>query len=483
MPTLNQLRGLKASDRTQEEQKAISQQMGYQEKESEEPVVVTPQRQEPEVIPQPDTMSTAILQNALRYKQHLDEQYEQALAAKEQEYKVGKNLVNSTANSYLDSLSNEVSSYYKKYKGTDKLPLSDEQKKQLAATYDAKKATYGEDNANVWLDNQYKDIVGNNQSWWEQGLNAVSHLIPAIEGGAIQAFGNLYGALEPLLGAIDSDMELPDNPDMGWWDQYVDHIIDNPITRYGRDVEHAGASNVIQGVANLFGIMDESAAERIKAESSGLDVIVNANYYCEYASTGKRVKGKVPVFENHEVSLCLPSHVVQNMFLPVVWLRLYRRDFLLNNAILFPRGLQFSEDAFFTSLAAAYLSNEYVFKGPYYHYQKREGSLSNIPNSGYLSIIAFRNLYHELQKRRLSHEGLRLFYSGPILLDSAEKFCQVKEFLMEIEQEVNNYRELYAPFDLYLLSLLASCPNYEEFSKNYSPNMMLDFVKSLNMKK
>lgn len=220
-----------------------------------------------------------------------------------------------------------------------------------------------------------------------------------------------------------------------------------------------------------------------EAESSGLDVIVNANYYCEYASTGKRVKGKVPVFENHEVSLCLPSHVVQNMFLPVVWLRLYRRDFLLNNAILFPRGLQFSEDAFFTSLAAAYLSNEYVFKGPYYHYQKREGSLSNIPNSGYLSIIAFRTLYHELQKRRLSHEGLRLFYSGPILLDSAEKFCQVKEFLMEIEQEVNNHRELYPQFDLYLLNLLASCPNYEEFLKNYCPNIMLNFVKSLHMKK
>ncbi len=220
-----------------------------------------------------------------------------------------------------------------------------------------------------------------------------------------------------------------------------------------------------------------------EAESSGLDVIVNASYYCEYASTGKRFKGKVPVLDSREESLCLPSHVVQNKFLPVIWLRLYRRDFILNNDIFFPIGLPFSEDAFYTSLAAAYLSNEYVFRGPYYHYQRREGSLSNIPNSGYYSIIAFRDLYNELHKRGLSHEGFRLFYSGPILLDSVDKFCEIKEFLMEIEQEVNNYRELYAPFDFYLLSLLASCPNYEEFSKNYSPNMMLDFVMSLKMKK
>ena len=67
MPTLNQLRGLKATDRTQEEQKAINQQMGYQEQELEVPVIATLQRQKPEATIPPDTMSTAILQNAMRY--------------------------------------------------------------------------------------------------------------------------------------------------------------------------------------------------------------------------------------------------------------------------------------------------------------------------------------------------------------------------------------------------------------------------------
>ena len=78
MPTLNQLRGLKATDRTQEEQEAINQQMGYQEKEPDMPVAASmPVRQE-EILPDPvihDTQQAVILNNAIRYKKHLDEQY------------------------------------------------------------------------------------------------------------------------------------------------------------------------------------------------------------------------------------------------------------------------------------------------------------------------------------------------------------------------------------------------------------------------
>lgn len=268
MPTLNQLRGLKALDRSQEEQKAINQQMGYKEPEetipvgtTSSPTSFTPSARFEEQV---DTPSAALINQALRYQRHLDSEYEKALAERNQFYGTGhENAINTTANQRFDQIANDASAYYKRYQGTDKLPIDDQEKKQLVAQYDARTKAYGEDNANIWLDRQMKEKVANNQSWWEQGLSAVSHLIPAIEGGAIQAFGNLYGALEPIVGAIDSDLALPDNPDLGWWDQYLDHIIDNPVTRYGRDVEHAGASNVVQGLANAIGLMDESAAERI----------------------------------------------------------------------------------------------------------------------------------------------------------------------------------------------------------------------------
>ena len=284
MPTLNQLRGLKASDRTEEEQKAINQQMGYKEEPDTMPVVA-PQasmpirREEPTV----DTTSAAMINQAMRYKQHLDEQYQQALAEREEELGTSHvGAINSGANDYLDKVAGEVSSYYKRFRGTDKLPLDDEEKKQIVAQYDARKKTYGEQNADIWLDNYMKDKVANNQSWWEQATNAVGHLIPAIEGGAIQTYGMLHGALAHIFGAEG----YGENEDLNWWDSFMNDVIDNPVTRYGRDVEMAGASNVVQGAFNLFG-MGETAEERIAAmknsatkynpEGLGEDVIATTN--------------------------------------------------------------------------------------------------------------------------------------------------------------------------------------------------------------
>lgn len=261
MPTLNQLRGLKASDRPLEEQKAINNVMGYKDKPDTTPIIASHaampiQEEEPKV----DTKSAAAINAALRYQQHLDEQYEEALAEREQFYGTQRaGSVNSTANDYLDKIANNASSYYKRFKGTDKLPLDDNEKKKLAAAYDARKQIYGEQNADVWLDSYMKDKVGQNQSWWEQAVNSISHLIPAIEGGAIQTYGMLHGAINHIIGSEGYD----ENPDLNWWDSFINDVIDNPVTRYGRDVEMAGASNVVQGFTNLLGISDETASQRI----------------------------------------------------------------------------------------------------------------------------------------------------------------------------------------------------------------------------
>lgn len=252
------LRGLKASDRTEEEQKAINQQMGYKEK--EEPEIATPDSNITTTVA-PDNSAAAAVDTYLNYQQHLNEEYEKALAERREEYGVQRNSVNSNVNDYLDKIASNASSYYKKYKNTDKLPLTEQQKKDLAASYDARKEVYGEQSADIWLDSQFKNIVGTKQPWWEQAINGLSHLIPAIEGGAIQTYGMLHGAINHIAGTEG----YGENEDLNWWDSFVDDVLDNPITRYGRDVEHAGASNVVQGLGNLIGIMDETAAERIAA--------------------------------------------------------------------------------------------------------------------------------------------------------------------------------------------------------------------------
>lgn len=311
MPTLNEiykLRGLKASDRTDEEQQAINQQMGYKPKPLEVPKIKNTSANkiaDHPVVPHnvnmyadPDAYQNNQRKNIQKavaktfgfpenWAAQNEANYKKALAEYNEQYGVNRNTVNSTASDYIDKIANEVSSYYKRYKGTDKLPEDPLFKKRLAAGYDAHKKAYGELTANQWLDNQFKNRVGENQSWWEQALNGFGHLGPAIEGGAIQLAGNIYGTINPILSLFDNNLDLPDNKDLNWWDNYWNNILDNPITRYGRDVEHAGASNVLQGLSNLIGISDETAAERIaktkasatrsNPEGIGADAIVTTD--------------------------------------------------------------------------------------------------------------------------------------------------------------------------------------------------------------
>lgn len=292
MPTLNEiynLRGLKASDRTNEEQQAINQQMGYKPKPQAVPKIKNVNSNKivahptlPQNIDTVDMYADPTTYQKIKGKnlekglaktfnlpedfiEQNEANYRKALAEFNEHYGVNRNTVNSSASEYIDKIANDVSSYYKRYKGTDKLPNDPQLNKSLAAGYNAKLEVYGKQQADQWLDNQYKNIVGKNQSWWEQALNGFGHLGPAIEGGAIQLAGNIYGTINPLLKLFDNDLALPDNKDLNWWNNYWNNILDNPITRYGRDVEHAGASNVLQGLTNLLGINDESASDRIAA--------------------------------------------------------------------------------------------------------------------------------------------------------------------------------------------------------------------------
>lgn len=263
MPTINELRGLTASDRSESDKRAINQVMGY--KDTSNTTKVPTIKPTPVQESAPISSSGAFLMNQIRYQNQLDNLYKESLQDNMDKYGVNRNSINSTANEYIDNIARHVSSYFKKYAGTDKIPENSYDSKKLAAEYDSRKKVYGEDNANVWLDNQFKNIVGENQSWWEQAMDGLSHLLPAIEGGAIQLTGNIYGTLNPLISLFDQDLDLPDNEDLGWWDNYINNIIDNPITRYGRDIEHAGASYVAQGLTNLLGISDETVEDRLKA--------------------------------------------------------------------------------------------------------------------------------------------------------------------------------------------------------------------------
>ncbi len=277
--TWNKLRGLKASDRTAEEQAAINEQMGYKEKPKVEEIKLskpsaTLSREDSAKLAKSLPSNSMNLGEQYRYNMaanikaaaerttHLMDLYNKTLSDYQEQYGVGRNSVNSNSIDLIDSISRENSSYYKRYYGTSKLSDEDIDKKQLAAQYMAWKDTYGEDVANIKLDKYYKNIVGEHQSGWEQAMMSVGHLIPTIEGATIQTIGTLYGLINPLLGLINEDLALPENDNLYWWENYLNNIIDNPITRYGRDIELSGGTH-LKDIGNLLGLTDDTSARSI----------------------------------------------------------------------------------------------------------------------------------------------------------------------------------------------------------------------------
>ena len=75
-------------------------------------------------------------------------------------------------------------------------------------------------------------------------------------------------------------------------------------------------------------------------------------------------------------------------------------------------------------------------------------------------------------------EGLRLFYGGPVVLDSEDKYNLIKPFFEEIAPEVRRHQELYAPIDLFLMDAVLLCKDYQEFLQKYGRNIMFVFIRS-----
>lgn len=118
----------------------------------------------------------------------------------------------------LDEISSAVSPYYKKYYGTNKLNLNDEDKINLAAKFQAWKDIGGNSFAQKALGEYYQDIVANNQSLWEKAVNSGAQFIDSAAGMLIRAAG--------MLGALTT---IGKEEGEGYWE----NVIDNAVTRYG----------------------------------------------------------------------------------------------------------------------------------------------------------------------------------------------------------------------------------------------------------
>lgn len=141
---------------------------------------------------------------------------------------------NLTVSSDIRDLANKVSSWYKEFRNTDKITLSNQEWTEIAAQYQAINDAYGPEQANIYLDGEIQDNVATNQPWYEQAWYG-------FKGMGASAAGALVGVAGAVKGAIDYfDGAYEDNPDLDGWDNFMNSIMDNDWTRYGNDIVQYG---------------------------------------------------------------------------------------------------------------------------------------------------------------------------------------------------------------------------------------------------
>lgn len=136
----------------------------------------------------------------------------------------------------IRNIAERVSPYYKKYKfDPSKLTIGSDGWADIRAHYDAYKEAYGEDRANLYLNNAIKDNVASNQALYEQAWNGFLGMGASTFGAIAGLAGNIKGMYDYFAGN-HKDVE-----GLSGWDNFLDSVMDNDWTRYASDVVEFGA--------------------------------------------------------------------------------------------------------------------------------------------------------------------------------------------------------------------------------------------------
>lgn len=171
----------------------------------------------------------------------------------------------------LDTMSNSLSPLYKKYNGTDKLSLSDEDKINLISNFQAWNEVGGSTFAQKALGEHYQNIVANNQSFWEKAVNSGAQFIDSAAGMLIRAAG--------MLGALTT---IGKEEGEGYWE----NVIDNAVTRYGDRVATTNSYNLEeQKRLEALGLSDNPILNTVDQQESILSLNTPFELFGQYGFT------------------------------------------------------------------------------------------------------------------------------------------------------------------------------------------------------
>ncbi len=209
-----------------------------------------------------------------------------------------------------------------------------------------------------------------------------------------------------------------------------------------------------------------------RAEQTGQDVVINANWFFEYDDPARRKHCGRFGFIREQAGY-YPTALVQSSYYPTLWSRLYRLQYIRENDIRFPDSA--AEDNYFTSLAEILQERSYIFNGPCYHYYQREGSLVRQPDAVFLHFENFRIFLEALRARNIPPQAARRFHTaGNLEVNSQQRFDFLKKYFTDVEADVRACPELYAPLDAFLLRAFITSPDYASFRARYGvvPNLV-----------
>ena len=213
------------------------------------------------------------------------------------------------------------------------------------------------------------------------------------------------------------------------------------------------------------------------AIKTGLDIVANATFIYEYDDPSKSKPADVEFILPGKDAYYDPPFIQRGLF-PVVWLRLYRRSFLLENGIRFPQLPGGGEDNYFVGLTELLQEKGYIFHGPAYHYYQRTGSLVRAPGNAFHVIQNARRFYDDLVSRGIPTKGLRLVHIMPdIAFASEEEYQFARNFFMDIQDNIRNDEAAYPKIVPVFMDVILACRDLASYKERSKPNFCVTFIR------
>lgn len=133
----------------------------------------------------------------------------------------------------------------------------------------------------------------------------------------------------------------------------------------------------------------------------------------------------------------------------VVWNKIYKRDWLLNTGIIFPKGFIYEDVEFFCKLVPHIRTYSYVDNASIYYVQRGD-SINNKQSLKTLDILKIlqhiKDYYEEINVYEEYKEAMEFFYTRILLCSSLSRMCRIPDIEQRREALDKNWNALVGNF-------------------------------------